>query len=273
MAISRQFVRLLGGDLTVNSTLGRGSVFAFDIHVCPADLRDISAQKPIRQVVGLAADQPNYRILIVEDKWENRQLLVKLLEPLGLEIREATNGQEGVNLWKTWQPHLIWMDMRMPVMDGYEATRQIKAHLSGQATVIIALTASAFEESRSVILAVGCDDFVRKPFRERVIFEKMSQHLGMRYIYADTDQTPEVRGPRSEEAHSEELTAERLLVMPNDWIAELYQAAIQVDADLIFQLVRQIPPDHADLAQRLAELARNFYFDEIIELTQGAHSD
>ncbi|MCG8364155.1 MAG: ATP-binding protein [Pseudanabaenales cyanobacterium] len=269
LAISRQFVRLLGGDLTVNSTPGQGTVFAFDIRICPADLADIATQQPTRQVIGLAPNQPRYRILIVEDKWENRQLLVKLLEPLGLAIREAANGQEGVDLWRTWQPHLIWMDMRMPVMDGYEATKQIKSHLRGHATVIIALTASAFEESRSVILAVGCDDFVRKPFREKVIFEKMAQHLGVQYIYANGSQPSAVSSQQSEQANGYALRAKSLSVMSDQWVADLRQAAIQVDADLIFQLVDQIPPAHITLAQGLAELARNFCFDEIIELTQG----
>ena len=269
LAISRQFVRLLGGDLTVKSTPGQGTVFAFDIRICPADLADIATQQPTRQVIGLAPNQPRYRILIVEDKWENRQLLVKLLEPLGLAIREAANGQEGVDLWRTWQPHLIWMDMRMPVMDGYEATKQIKSHLRGHATVIIALTASAFEESRSVILAVGCDDFVRKPFREKVIFEKMAQHLGVQYIYANGSQPSAVSSQQSEQANGYALRAKSLSVMSDQWVADLRQAAIQVDADLIFQLVDQIPPAHITLAQGLAELAHNFCFDEIIELTQG----
>ena len=273
LAISRQFVRLLGGDLTVNSKLGQGTTFAFDVHIGPADLTDIEIQQPTRQVIGLAPHQPRYRILIVEDKWENRQLLVKILEPLGLEVREAANGQEGVDLWRTWEPNLIWMDMRMPVMDGYEATRQIKSHLRGHATVIIALTASAFEESRSVILAIGCDDFVRKPFREEVIFEKMAQHLGIRYVYENESQKSEVRSQKSEKLERFKLRAESLTVMSDEWISDLRQAAIQVDADLIFQLVNQIPPAHTALAQGLTELAHNFCFDEIIDLTQGDAND
>ena len=83
-----------------------------------------------------------------------------------VQTREAENGVEAIAIWEEWQPHLIWMDMRMPVMDGYEATRQIKSHLKGQATVIIALTASALEEEKTIILSSGCDDFVRKPFQQ-----------------------------------------------------------------------------------------------------------
>jgi CheY-like chemotaxis protein len=137
-------------------------------------------------VIGLESGQPQYRILVVDDRLESRVLLVKLLTSVGFEVLEAVNGQEAIELWSSWEPHLIWMDMRMPVMDGYEATKRIKADLKGQATAIVALTASAFEEERSVVLSAGCDDFVRKPFRESVIFEKMAQHLGVRYIYAES---------------------------------------------------------------------------------------
>ena len=140
-----------------------------------------------RRVVGLEPGQPEYRILAVDDRLESRLLLVKMLSSLGFAVEEAENGVQAVEMWSSWEPHLIWMDMRMPVMDGYEATKQIKAHLKGQATVIIALTASAFDEERSVILSAGCDDFVAKPFREQVILEKMAKYLGVRYVY---DQEP-----------------------------------------------------------------------------------
>ena len=93
-----------------------------------------------------------------------------------------------IALWEEWSPHLIWMDMRMPVMDGYEATRRIKAHLQGQATVIIALTAIAFDEARVVCLSAGCDDFVSKPIQEQVVLDKLTQHLGVQYLYGAPDQ-------------------------------------------------------------------------------------
>ncbi|MFM2315507.1 MAG: hypothetical protein RLZZ04_4785 [Cyanobacteriota bacterium] len=161
LPISKKFVELMGGEINVSSQVGKGTVFTFDIQ----------------------AQQQEYRILIVDDRLENRQLLLKLLRPIGFQVQEAVNGQEAVEIWQIWQPHLIWMDMRMPVMNGYEAAQQIKAHLQGQATVIIALTASTLEEEKAVVLSAGCDDFVRKPFREEVIFAKMSQYLGVGYLY------------------------------------------------------------------------------------------
>jgi CheY-like chemotaxis protein len=115
----------------------------------------------------------------------NRQLLIKLLTPLGFEIKEASNGQETIAIWDEWQPHLIFMDMRMPIMDGYEATKNIKSTTKGNATAIIALTASVIEAEKAMILSVGCDDFLQKPFKESTIFQSLTKHLGVKYIYEE----------------------------------------------------------------------------------------
>ncbi|MBD2694685.1 AAA family ATPase [Anabaena catenula] len=194
LAISRQFVRLMGGDINCRSTLGKGSIFRFDISVQITQPPTEIVNK--KQVVKLAANQPNFRILIVDDRPETRELLTQLLESVGFETGIATNGQEAITMWQQWQPHLIWMDMRMPLMDGYTATKKIQAMQqtkSDQKTVIIALTASAFEEQRTEILAAGCNDFVRKPFSADVIFEKIAQYLGVQYVYATESETKDVK--------------------------------------------------------------------------------
>ena len=108
---------------------------------------------------------------------------MRFLTTVGFQTRTATNGTEAIKIWQQWQPHLIWMDMRMPVMDGYEATKIIKAYSQGNKTIIIALTATAFEEERGKILAVGCNDLVRKPFKESEIFDKMAEQLDITYLY------------------------------------------------------------------------------------------
>jgi CheY-like chemotaxis protein len=185
LAISRKFVQLMGGEISVESEPGCGTVFAFDIRATVA--RQIDQQEPTDQqqyrVVGLEDDQPVYRILVVDDLPDNRYLLKRLLKRVGFEVEEASDGQQAIEVWEQWEPHLIWMDMRMPVMDGYTATRHIKDTPKGHSTKIIALTASAFEDERSHILAAGCDDFVGKPFRDTDIFEHMSKHLGVKYRY------------------------------------------------------------------------------------------
>lgn len=283
LPISRQFVQLMGGELTVTSTLNQGTVFTFNILAQLTDKLDIQAQQPSPRVIGLVAGQPTYRILVVDDRWENRQVLVKLLVPVGFDVQEAENGQHAIEQWEQWQPHLIWLDMRMPIMDGYEATRQIrkKAKGAGQKPenefhssfishpsslpIIIALTASTFEEDRIAVLASGCNDFVRKPFRESIIFEKIAEYLGVRYRYEQPTSSPTISLP-SELSRDVPLPM-ALAIMPMDWIAMLQQMALQLDGQQILRLMEQIPPTQSPLIQHLTDLVNNFRFDKISDYT------
>lgn len=280
LAISQKFVQLMGGDITVSSTLGKGTTFAFDIQLELAKATEIKIPQESRRVIGLAPDQAKYRILVVEDQPANRLLLVKLLTSVGFDVREAENGQEAVTLWSRYSPHLIFMDMRMPVMNGYEATKRIKSHLKGQATGIIALTASALEEDRIVILSAGCDDFIRKPFREEVLLEKITQHLGVRYLYEESG----VKDKKDEGTQGESRTDDQqedcpnqsldfhLSRMPRDWVAQLNEAALKCLDHVIIQLIEQIPEDHAPLANTLEDWANNFLFNQVIDLIQLAQA-
>ena len=286
LPISKQFVHLMGGQMTVVSSVGEGSIFKFDIKVSLSDAVEIQMTETARRVVGIEPGQPEYRILAVDDRLESRLLLVRMLSSLGFVVCEAENGVQAIDVWSSWEPHLIWMDMRMPVMDGYEATKRIKAHLKGQATVIIALTASAFDEERSVILSAGCDDFVAKPFREQVILEKMAKYLGVRYVYdrepsasSKSSQfssalfTGEIAGNTGTDDLPFTLSASSFEVMPGEWIDELYEAAEEVDNDWIFRLILTIPPIHADFGSAIAELANNFRCDRIINLIEELRND
>jgi PAS domain S-box-containing protein len=265
LAISRQFVQLMGGEIQVSSTIGQGTVFQFEIPIQIADSSD-EVNSFERRIIGLVPDQPAYRILAVDDRRENRDLMVRLLNLIGFDTRAASNGQEAVTQWQTWQPHLIWMDMRMPVMNGYEATRQIRALEKASAdqnklsTKIIALTASVFEEEQSNILAAGCDDLVRKPFQEGDIFEKIAQHLGVKYLY-------EAATPRSI-TNPQELTSDQLAALPSSWIQQLYQAALCTDEQAILDLIQQLPESKESIAAPLRDLVNNFRCDRIMNLTK-----
>jgi PAS domain S-box-containing protein len=270
LSISRQYVRLMGGDITVSSEVGRGSLFKFDVQVGLADAAEVQAAQPRRQVLGLEPNQPIYRLLVAEDKETNRQLLVKLLEPLGFEVKEAVNGQEAIEVWERWEPHLIWMDMRMPVMDGHEATRRIKATTKGQATVIIALTATAFEEDRERILLEGCDDFVRKPFRQDEIYDMLAKHLGVRFVYEE--QAPPAAAQPADAAAplADVLTPAALAALPAGWVDDLQQATIKADLSLILTLIDQIRGENPALADALTDLARNFEYKKILTVIEQA---
>ncbi|MBW4519767.1 MAG: PAS domain S-box protein [Scytolyngbya sp. HA4215-MV1] len=271
LAISRRLVQLMGGKLTVTSQLGQGSTFQVIIPVQSAATAGISSTQPKQVVTGLAPNQPSYRILIVDDQTENRLLLAKMLQPLRLEIREVTNGAEAVSMGQQWQPHLIWMDLRMPGMDGYEATRQIRnwerSHSSlVPSTIIIALTAQVSADDRARALMAGCNEYISKPFQTETLFQAMADYLGLRYLYDGSDNSSEDNSLHPSD--DPPFTPERLAVMPQAWIVQLHQAAIFCEEQRVLNVIRAIPAEHRQLAQHLEQLAKDFAFDEIIQVTQ-----
>src|ERR1700674_1822905 len=185
LAISREFVRLMGGDITLNSQVGKGSVFVIHLPLKEGEAQAVQAKDKPRHVLRLQPGQATCRVLIADDIEDNRQLLAQLLAPVGFEIRLATNGAEAVREFEQWRPHLILMDFRMPVMDGHEAIRRIRAMAGGADLKIIAVTASAMDENRQELMEIGADDFISKPFREAELFQKIHDHLGVEYVYAD----------------------------------------------------------------------------------------
>lgn len=189
LAIARQFAELMGGSLTARSRPGVGSVFRLELPVDVVEQSDLQQQAiETRQVLGVAPGQPHYRILVVDDNSDSRLVLVRELGLLGLDVRAAANGIEAVAAFQEWQPHLIWMDWRMPLMNGLEATRNIRALPGGSETRILGLTASAFEERGEEFRLAGCDGYLRKPYRIAEVLDAMARHLGVRYRYADSGQ-------------------------------------------------------------------------------------
>lgn len=280
LPLSRRYVQLMGGDITVISQPGKGSIFAFDLQVDTpeVDLPSLPTS-PRQKAIALAPGQPSYRILIAEDNPANRLLLTRMLGSFGFEIREANDGQEALSVWREWEPHLIWMDMQMPVLTGYTATKRIKATPTGHKTVVIALTASAFEEQKQMILKCGCDDLVRKPFQLTELLEKMSHHLGVKYLYEESQGVVEscsepIIPPSGHVEKYAEMgvnktslaIADELAQMPEQWLNQLYFAASQCSDRLIFELIAQIPPEHVALSERLTHLNKTFRFDQITQL-------
>ncbi len=260
LSISRSFVRLMGGEMRIDSQLGKGTSISFDLPLQVVDAQAVAApaERATRRVVALAPGQSRYRILVVDDRCEARQLLVRLLTPLGFDVREAANGQEAVDSWNAWQPHLIWMDMRMPVLDGRAATRLIKASPNGQATTIIALTASSFEEERSNILAAGCDDFLRKPFQEADLFALMQKHLGVRFVYQDD--------PAAVPSSSVPVDVAALAALPVTLRSTLKQALIQLDTVTVANAIGAVPD--VPLAHALEMMANEFQYNRMLHLIQ-----
>ncbi|MEB3192856.1 MAG: ATP-binding protein [Snowella sp.] len=266
LAISRKFVQLMGGDITVESELGKGTTFKFSIQAKLGQQINSNSLEKHSKIIGIASGQPTYKILTVDDKVINRQLLFKLLQPLGFEMQEASNGREAIAIWETWEPHLIFMDMRMPVMDGYEATKYIKAQVKGSATAVIALTASVLEEEKAIVLSAGCDDFIRKPFKENTIFETLTKHLGVNYIYEDLTDESGIDDLSPTMLSSTDL--EDLGRMSLEWRSQLAQASLEADNNQVSQLIQEIPNQKSHLVKVFEKLANQFQFDKIINLIE-----
>lgn len=259
LAICKSFVELLDGEISAKSEIGKGSLFNVCIPVALADAAEVIDLKAIRPtVIGLEPGQPAWRILVVEDSSENRLLLSSILHQAGFETREAENGEEAVELYQKWHPHFIWMDMRMPVMDGYEATATIRELPGGKAVKIVAITASAFKEQRKNIIEAGCDDVVHKPVQSHEIFESMAHQLGTRYIYEAQNQATL--------AEAATLTVEMMAGLPAHLREALRRPAQYLDASATNQVVERIRSNHPETADGLQLLVAEFSFDQIMKL-------
>jgi len=259
LAISREFVRLMGGAITVNSQLGKGSAFVILLPLKEGEAQAVQAKDKPRHVVRLQPGQAKCRVLIADDIEDNRQLLAQLLAPVGFEIRVATNGAEAVHEFEEWRPDLILMDFRMPVMDGHEAIRRIRAMVGGKDPKIIAVTASAMDENRQELMKIGADDFISKPFREGELFQKIRTHLGVEYVYAE-------HSPAAVPEEMAELTSECLAGWPHNLIEIMREAVVTADLDLLLAKIQEIEARDPRIAKGLRHLAEGFQYQKLLDL-------
>jgi signal transduction histidine kinase/CheY-like chemotaxis protein len=265
LSIGKQFVELMGGTIGVSGEWGKGSTFHFEIPIAvvPAEIILIKPQQG--RVIGLSEGQPSRRLLIVEDQLENRQLLHKLLAPLGFDLREAVNGEEAVTQFEQWQPDLVFMDIRMPIMNGLEATRRIKAIDERKHTTVVALTAHALEEERRTILAAGFDDFIRKPYKDTEIFDTLTKHLGVRFAYEEEAPLSVERAPA--------LTAAALAELPETLLNELEQTIIKLDISAVGRVIEAVRIHHPAVADALAADAKDLQYGRILDFIEATQSE
>ncbi len=259
LAISREFVRLMGGDITLNSQVGKGSIFVIRLPLKEGEAQAVETKEKPRQVIRLQSGQAACRVLIADDIEDNRQLLAQLLAPVGFEIRLATNGAEAIREFEQWRPHLILMDFRMPVMDGHEAIRRIRAKPRGEEPKIIAVTASALDENRLDLLAIGADDFISKPFREIELFQKIHNHLGVEYLYVE-------QSSAALPVESFELTPDSLASWPKVTIDSMREAVITADLDQLLAIIHEVDEREPIIAQELRRLAEGFEYQKLLDL-------
>ena len=254
--LSQSFVRLMGGEIQVESTLGQGTTFSFELNLT---VTDAPPSAPLaRRGFRLETGQPLLSQLVVDDLEDNREVLAAFLGALGLQVRTAANGREGVELWQTWHPDVVWMDMHMPVEDGYSATRRIRA-LEQEAglsrTPILGISASVFDQDQAKVLAAGCDTLVPKPYRESDLVQALNLFTGLRFLDADR---PAASDPEPQQDPPP----------PAGWRRALREALAKGDLDGAAALTASLPESHDRTKQRLLGLLREFRLDELERLVQ-----
>jgi PAS domain S-box-containing protein len=261
LAISQEFVKLMGGEIFVESQVNIGSKFRFFII---AKIVDKIPQKLFLKedkIISLAPKTPLYRLLVVDDSSANRQLLVQLLSPLGFAVQEAKNGAEAITLWQQWHPDLIWMDLQMPELDGYQATKQIREQEQSkkpkQPVVIIAISANKLGDDYQTL---GFNDFIYKPFKELEIFTVLQHHLGVEYSYAK--EVPE----ESQKLMNLEQWMEAFANLSDDVLQELEEALIFGDPNQIQQIIELLRQHNHHLAETLSVWADQFEYTRILDL-------
>lgn len=270
LAICKEFVNLMGGEISVVSKVGKGSLFKFHVRLGEGDVGFAEKKPESHRVKRLKDGQPERRILIADDDELNCAFLSKLLGDVGFATRQVTNGKEAIEEFLAWRPHLILMDMRMPEMNGCEAARRIRASDGGADVKIVGVSASAFEENRREALEAGADDFLTKPFREVVLFAKIEKLLGVEYELSEKSAAEKdlarASGPCA-------LTAGALEALPADFIKRMREAVVQADYDRMMGLIDAIDGHGDPVAEGLRGLVERFEYNKLFELLQPERSD
>jgi CheY-like chemotaxis protein len=263
LTISREFVQLMGGDLSVQSTVGAGATFQFTIAVQVADSA-LAAGEDDEQVTALAPPQRGRRILVADDNADGAALLDSLLKPLGFEVATVGDGAQALAMIDVWQPDLVFMDWRMPTMDGLSATRQIRANATGPQPRIVVLTASAFAEEREEALNAGADEFMRKPVEQEQLYVVLEQQLGLQFVR---------RHQSSRQNLPQPLSGADLARLAPELRQELKTALQELNLSRVALLLEPLPDELAGVVERFEHMIRLHQYPQLCALLDEAGNE
>lgn len=261
LAISHKIIEIMGGEIKVESVYGKGSNFWFDLDLPEATTKiELAALKCRQTVVGYSGEPQ--KILIVDDRWQNRSVIINMLEQIGFEVIEAENGQEALEKVNEAQPHLIITDLTMPVMNGFELTQRLRASEAYKNLTIIASSASVFSFTRQQSWDAGCNDFIPKPVQTEELLAQLKKYLNLKWIY-------EVKAELTSITENLSTPIAEMLIPPESELTTLLKAAksgyildIQAEANRI----KQAEPKYTVFADKVIELAQGFEDEAIVSL-------
>jgi signal transduction histidine kinase/CheY-like chemotaxis protein len=263
LTISREFTRLMDGDMQVASELGHGTTFSFELTVEEGEAIAAKDKSDRRRVLHLRPGQEEIRILVADDRVENRELLQKMLEPIGFATRTVNDGLEALEMFESWSPHLVLMDLRMPRLDGFQAIRRIRSLPKRGKTPILVMTASAFHEDRRQVIDAGGDDFIGKPFRERELYDKIERLTGAKYVY--DEETPKADVTKQPVLSKEKLAA----AIPAELRDQLRDAILRADLDAMLAVVDNVQARDPEVAKELRNRLEYFDYQSVLTLLES----
>jgi signal transduction histidine kinase/CheY-like chemotaxis protein len=261
LAISQKIVQLMGGEIEVKSQPGCGSNFFFTLEFPIAlDWVEQNATDADKRIIGYTGEPR--RILAIDDRWENRSVLVNLLEPLGFVMREAENGLEGLEKIRQERPELVISDLVMPVMDGFELLRQVRQSEELKDLRVIVSSASVSQADRQMALNAGGDDFLAKPVESSDLFSLLATHLGLDWSYE----------PVAADGTDEPNTSSKEIVLPSpEDLSALLEIAHDADLKKLRQQIEGLVQSnnrYSGFAAPILQLAKQFKVEEIEDLLQ-----
>ncbi|MDJ0728412.1 MAG: CHASE domain-containing protein [Crocosphaera sp.] len=263
LSITSELVKLMGGKIYLKSQLGRGTIVQFHLPFTIPKPEETQQNYQKQKIISLAEYEPDYRILVIDDQNESRQLLINFLQPIGFNTQEASNLKDALDISDSWQPHLIFVDTKLLLLENNKIMDDIKNSQSLDQITIIGIASGKLEDSQVDELQLWCDDCLCKPFAIELILEKINFYLGVQYLYFHKDIEMISTG-----TILKNLNSSALKMMSSEWLQQVYLAASSGNRSVLQELIQQIPENNYSVMISMIELLNHFNYRKIREIVQ-----